>query len=93
MNYSCKLCGHEYGTRPPSAPLIALHMTVSHKGETMKTAEFGYLHAWQGTANVILSDQRTGELSYFLDWDDLINHLYLTGNRDAARAINNQVKS
>lgn len=33
-HYACKLCGHPYGARVPSAPLIALHLAVSHSGST-----------------------------------------------------------
>jgi len=32
-NYACK-CGHPYGSRVPSAPVVALHLAVSHSGAT-----------------------------------------------------------
>lgn len=32
--YACKLCGHPYGPRVPSAPAITLHLAVSHSGAT-----------------------------------------------------------
>lgn len=30
--YRCKDCGHDYGARVPSAPLVQLHLAVSHGG-------------------------------------------------------------
>lgn len=32
--YACALCGHAYGARVPSLPVIALHIAVSHSGAT-----------------------------------------------------------
>lgn len=28
--YTCRDCGHDYGTRLPTPPHITLHLTVSH---------------------------------------------------------------
>ena len=32
--YVCKLCNHPYGVRVPAAPVVALHLAVSHSGAT-----------------------------------------------------------
>lgn len=53
----------------------------------MKPFEYGTWHVWQGTAHVIVSDQSSGELSYFKDCDAAINWLYLR-DKPAARALN-----
>lgn len=55
--------------------------------------EFGRWQAWQGTAHVILSDSNGSyELQYFDNADNCVNWLFLNGHKDAARALNAQVK-
>lgn len=49
-------------------------------------------HAWEAAAGWLLSDERSKELRHFANVDDLINWLYATGNKEAARAINQRVK-
>ena len=53
-------------------------------------------HAWENdnpfAQRVLLSDEDNKQLRYFHSWDDAINWLYLNGHKDAARAINKQVK-
>lgn len=48
---------------------------------------FGNWHAWQGTAGVMLSDEATKTLREFNTKGDAVNWLYLSGFKDAARAL------
>jgi hypothetical protein len=32
--YTCRDCGHDYGAKVPSPPLVTLHLTVTHLGRT-----------------------------------------------------------
>lgn len=49
---------------------------------------FGKWHAWQGTAGILLSDEAAKQLYSFPDIDAAINALFQTGNKLAARALN-----
>lgn len=60
----------------------------------MKPFIFGKWHAWQGAkGNILVSNEETKELREFLDSDAAINWLFLSGNKDAARALNAHVKA
>lgn len=59
----------------------------------MKTATYNQWHAWETDFSIALSDERSKQLRQFKSWDDAINWLYLNGHKDAARAINRQVKA
>lgn len=52
----------------------------------------GKWHAWLGATDVMLSDEQTKQLRSFADWDSCINWLYVNGHREAARALNKEVK-
>lgn len=52
------------------------------------TSSCGRWHAWQGTAHVLLSDEATGQLTYYSAVDEAINSLWLAGHREAARELN-----
>ena len=62
----------------------------------MKTATYKHWHAWENdnpfAPRVLLSDEDAKKLHYFRTWVDVINWLYLNGNKEAARAINSQIK-
>lgn len=58
----------------------------------MKPFAFNNWHAWQGTAQILLSDESTKTLREFKDADHCINWLCLNGHKDAARALNKHVK-
>ncbi|MGH9917092.1 MAG: hypothetical protein ACRD63_17625 [Pyrinomonadaceae bacterium] len=58
----------------------------------MKTFISGKWHAWQGTAQVMLSDESTKTLRAFPDADGAINWLFLNGEKQAARALNAHIK-
>lgn len=63
----------------------------------MTTATYANWHAWENgnpfAPRVLLSDEDIKQLRYFHTWDDAINWLYLNGNKEAARAINSQIKA
>lgn len=50
-------------------------------------------HAWQGSNQVLLSDESAKKLLSFDSADDCINWLYLNGHKGAARALNDHIKS
>jgi hypothetical protein len=52
---------------------------------------FGKWHAWQ-MATFLLSDESTKTLRSFPDVDRCINWLFLNGEKDAARALNEAKK-
>lgn len=46
-------------------------------------------HAWQSNNNNwLLSDENNKQLKQFKTFDDMINYLMLSGNRDAAKHFN-----
>jgi hypothetical protein len=59
----------------------------------MRTAQFKNWSAWDAVSGVLLSDDTIAKLRAFASWDDVINWLYLNDHKDAARAINKQVKA
>lgn len=46
-------------------------------------------HSWQSNNNWLLSDENNKQLKQFKTFDDMINYLMLSGNRDAAKHFNN----
>lgn len=58
----------------------------------MKPFAFNHWHAWQGTIQILLSDESTKTLREFKDADQCINWLFLNGHKDVARALNKHVK-
>ena len=58
----------------------------------MKTFIFENWHAWEGVRCVLLSDENANKLRGFDSWDDVINFLFLDGAKDAARALNKELK-
>ena len=63
----------------------------------MVTAIYANWHAWENAnpfaPRVLLSDEDNKQLRYFKSWDDAITWLYLNGYKEAAMAINKQLKS
>lgn len=59
---------------------------------SLKAFEFQQWHIWQGTADILVSDQTSDELRYFRTVDDVVNWLYLEGHKEAARAFNAHAK-
>lgn len=59
----------------------------------MKPWEFKNWQAWEGTAHILLSDQSNADLTYHKNTDDVVNYLYLTGNKEAARSLNAHLKA
>jgi hypothetical protein len=59
----------------------------------MKPFTFEHWHVWQGTAHILLSDERVKKLYYFDDTTKCINWLWLEGHKDASRALNAHVKA
>jgi hypothetical protein len=57
----------------------------------MKPFIFGKWHAWQGT-QVMLSNEDKKELRAFKNTDAAINWLYLSGEKETARALNAHIK-
>lgn len=57
---------------------------------TMKPLQFNNWHAWAGTAGILLSNETTKHLQQFKTIDDVINWLFLNGERDAARYFNGE---
>lgn len=50
----------------------------------------GDIHIWIGTKNkIMVSCEATKKLMAFDTFDNAINGLFLSGKRDAARALNN----
>lgn len=45
-------------------------------------------HTWQSNNNWLLSDENNKQLKQFKTFDDMINYLMLSGNRDAAKHFN-----
>lgn len=54
----------------------------------MKAFTYQHWHAWQGVGGILLSDERIKQLREFATVDDVINWLYLHGEKPAARALN-----
>lgn len=59
----------------------------------MKPFIFNRWHVWQGTAAIMLSDEDAKALRSFASTDACVSWLYMTGNQDAARALNAHVKA
>lgn len=53
----------------------------------------GKWHAWQGTAQVMLSDESVKQLREFSNVTDCINWLFTNDQKEAARALNAHVKA
>ena len=53
----------------------------------------GRWHIWQGTAQILVSDEDTKILREYDNTDAVINWLFLNGHREAARALNTHVKA
>lgn len=54
---------------------------------------FGNIHAWDSNGKILVSNEDAKSLLAFATVDDAINWLFVAGHRDAARALNKQVKS
>ena len=54
----------------------------------MTPLQFNNWHAWAGTAGILLSNETTKRLQQFDTIDDVINWLFITGEREAARHFN-----
>jgi len=50
--------------------------------------EYLHWHAWQSNNSYLLSDENNKKLRQFETFDDMINYLMLSGNRDAAKHFN-----
>jgi len=59
----------------------------------MKPFIFNQWHAWNGTVGILLSDESKKKLRQFKDVDACVNWLYLSGHKDAARAIDTHAKT
>ena len=56
--------------------------------------EVGNIHIWIGTNNkIIVSCETTKKLMAFDTFDNAINGLFLSGKREAARALNSAVNN
>lgn len=57
---------------------------------------FGKWHAWAVMVGkregVMLSNEETKTLKTFFYRDELVNYLYLSGDKEAARAFNKHIK-
>ena len=49
---------------------------------------FKHWHVWQGVSCWLLSDENKKRLLNFKTLDDVVNHLFVSGERDAARYFN-----
>lgn len=59
----------------------------------MEPFEFRHWHAWHGVGRrVLLSNECSKELRSFKDADACVNWLYLSDEKEAARALNAHVK-
>tara|TARA_R110002153_G_C13156847_1_gene482633 strand:+ start:391 stop:576 length:186 start_codon:yes stop_codon:yes gene_type:complete len=56
----------------------------------MKALEYKNWHAWAGTTGIMLSNESTKQLQQFNHIDDVINWLFLNGERGAARHFNSK---
>lgn len=56
------------------------------------TVTFENWHAWQGVAGPLLSDENSKRLMQFDKPDNLINWLFMNGDKAAARAFNKAFK-
>jgi hypothetical protein len=57
----------------------------------MKPLQFNNWHAWEGVkSRILLSNETTKNLREFNTIDDVINWLFLNGERDAARYFNGE---
>lgn len=59
----------------------------------MKPFTFNHWHAWQGTAQILLSNESTKTLREFESVGHCINWLFLNGHKDVARALNNHARN
>lgn len=48
----------------------------------------GHIHCWQGVADVLVSDEAKKRLLAFATWNAAVNHLFVTGRQETARALN-----
>lgn len=58
----------------------------------MKTLIFKNYHAWEGSNQVLVSDESVKRLFEFETWDDAINYFYQKGEKDFARKMNEVTK-
>lgn len=98
---ACKRLGADWSDPNPkihsSATVRAVdkngyHTFTIYPAPAMKPFAFGDWHAWEGVAQIMLSDESVKKLRAFDSTDDCINWLYLNGHKDAARALNAHVK-
>lgn len=59
----------------------------------MKPFINGVFHAWESNGRILVSNEQTKALRDFADVDAAVNALYLEGNKEAARALNNHVRA
>ena len=52
----------------------------------------GKWHVWQGASQVLLSNEETKELTYHAGKDAVVNFLWLSGHKEAARTVNKEFK-
>lgn len=58
----------------------------------LKPFEFGQWAVWQGTAQILLSDESVKKLREFKTVDECINWLFVNDYKEAARALNSHAK-
>lgn len=56
----------------------------------MKALEYKNFHIWKGTSGIMLSNEDNKQLQQFSNINDVINWLFLNGEREAARYFNNK---
>ena len=56
----------------------------------MRALAYKNWHAWTGTTGIMLSNEDSKQLQQFSNIDDVINWLFLNGEREAARYFNNK---
>lgn len=48
----------------------------------------GPIHCWHGERDVLVSNENTKRLLAFSDWNSAVNHLFVVGFKETARALN-----
>jgi hypothetical protein len=75
-----------------SAQVRQSRRSPPEKVTTMKPWTFKNWQVWEGTGHILLHDENSPKLLYFKTVDDVISHLYIAGDKEAARALNAHIK-